>query len=60
VLTTASHEKYANQIADYLGIFDKVIASDRQTNFSGAEKHQRLVERFGKDQSTTQVIPAQI
>lgn len=47
VLTTASHEKYAKQVAEHLGIFNEVMASNGQTNFSGAEKHRLLVERFG-------------
>ncbi|MCR4298136.1 MAG: UbiA family prenyltransferase [Gallionella sp.] len=47
VLTTASHEKYAKQVAEHLGIFNDVMASNGQTNFSGAEKHRLLVERFG-------------
>lgn len=47
VLTTASHEKYAKQVAEHLGIFNDVMASNGQTNLSGAEKHRLLVERFG-------------
>jgi len=47
VLTTASHEKYAKQVADHLGIFNEVMASNGQINVGGAEKHRLLVERFG-------------
>jgi len=47
VLTTASHEKYAKQVAEHLGIFNEVMASNRQINCSGAEKHRLLVKRFG-------------
>jgi 4-hydroxybenzoate polyprenyltransferase len=47
VLTTASHEKYAKQVAEHLGIFSEVMASNEQTNFSGAEKCRLLVDRFG-------------
>lgn len=48
VLTTASHEKYAKQVAAHLGIFNEVMASNRQTNFSGAGKRRLLVKRFGE------------
>jgi len=48
VLTTASHEKYAKQVAAYLGIFNDVMASNKQTNFSGAVKRRLLVKRFGE------------
>lgn len=47
ILTTASHKKYADKVAAYLGIFDEVIASNRESNFSGSVKSRLLVERFG-------------
>jgi 4-hydroxybenzoate polyprenyltransferase/phosphoserine phosphatase len=47
VLTTASHEKYATEVANHLGIFTAVIASNGETNLSGTVKAQLLVERFG-------------
>jgi 4-hydroxybenzoate polyprenyltransferase len=47
VLTTASHEKYAYEVATHLGIFAEVIASNRETNLSGSVKSRLLVERFG-------------
>jgi len=47
LLTTATNEKYANQVAQHLGIFESVMASDAQSNLSGERKHQRLVQRFG-------------
>ena len=47
VLTTASNLKYASRVADYLGIFEDVIASNAQTNVSGERKHRLLIERFG-------------
>ena len=47
VLTTASHEKYAEKVAAHLGIFDEVLASNGQTNLSGTVKSRLLVERFG-------------
>jgi len=47
VLATGADEHIARQIADYLQIFDRVIASDGRTNLTGAVKKQRLVEEFG-------------
>jgi len=36
ILATASHYTYAKQIAEYLGLFDRVIATDGITNLSEA------------------------
>jgi len=47
VLATASDERFANQIADHLKLFDLVLASDGTTNLSGKRKGSRLVELFG-------------
>jgi hypothetical protein len=33
--------------AEYLGVFDEVIASDGQTNLRGASKAEALRQRFG-------------
>ncbi len=38
VLATASHQRVAETIAAHLGIFDTVLASDRETNLRGAVK----------------------
>ncbi|MBW2388883.1 MAG: UbiA family prenyltransferase [Deltaproteobacteria bacterium] len=38
VLATASHQSVAQSIADHLGLFDSVLASDGETNLSGAAK----------------------
>jgi 4-hydroxybenzoate polyprenyltransferase len=46
VLTTASHEKYAHQVARFLGIFDEIIASDSVGNNAGTRKRDTLVCRF--------------
>lgn len=48
ILCTASDRAWAEPIAVHLGLFDEVIASDGQTNLAGAQKAQRLVERFGE------------
>lgn len=38
ILATASNEKYAHAVADHLGIFDKVVASNAVANLSGKNK----------------------
>ena len=40
VLATATHRRFAQQIADHLGVFDEVIASDGEVNLSGSRKRQ--------------------
>lgn len=47
VLCTAADMRTAQAIAQHLGIFDEVIASDGQTNLAAARKADRLVQRFG-------------
>ncbi len=47
VLTTATNERYARQIADHVGLFDEVLASDAKTNLAGLRKLDCLRERFG-------------
>jgi 4-hydroxybenzoate polyprenyltransferase/phosphoserine phosphatase len=47
-LVTAADSKLADQISDFLGIFEEVLASDGDTNLKGKWKSNRLVERFGK------------
>ena len=47
VLCTASDVKYAQQIADHLGLFDEVIASDGETNVSAQCKAELLERRYG-------------
>jgi 4-hydroxybenzoate polyprenyltransferase/hydroxymethylpyrimidine pyrophosphatase-like HAD family hydrolase len=48
VLATASDASIARRIADHLGIFDDVIASDGVTNVKRDAKARALVERFGE------------
>ena len=50
VLCTASDQKFAQAIANYLGLFDEVIASDGKQNMSGEVKASELVKRFGLQQ----------
>ena len=47
VLATGTDERIARQVADHLGLFDKVFGSDGMTNLSGQQKRDRLVEEFG-------------
>lgn len=47
VLATASDIEMATAIADHVGVFSEVIASDGKTNLSGHRKTKALVERFG-------------
>ncbi|MBN6728079.1 UbiA family prenyltransferase [Burkholderia multivorans] len=48
VLATASHAKYAHAIAEYLQLFDEVLATDDRINLSSRQKRDRLVARFGE------------
>lgn len=48
VLATASHHRLADQVAAHLGLFDAVIASDREHNLSAHTKRDVLVERYGE------------
>lgn len=48
ILCTASDELLARPIADHLGLFEDVIASDGRTNMAGADKADALVKRFGE------------
>lgn len=48
VLATGADELLARQVADYLQLFDLVLASDGTTNLSGERKRARLVDEFGE------------
>lgn len=47
-LATASDEKYAHAVAEHLGIFERVFASDGQTNLKGDNKVIALTQAFGE------------
>jgi 4-hydroxybenzoate polyprenyltransferase len=47
-LCTASNEMFAGRVAAHLGIFQGVLASDRDVNLAGATKAARLVAQFGE------------
>jgi 4-hydroxybenzoate polyprenyltransferase len=48
VLCTASDRRYAEQVAEHLGLFGEVLASDGRTNNGGANKAADLVGRYGQ------------
>jgi len=48
ILCTASDLSIATAIAQHLGIFDEVMASDGQLNLGGRNKGEALVRRFGE------------
>ncbi len=47
ILCTASDHVIAQAIADYLGIFDEVMASDGKINLAGTHKAKALRQRYG-------------
>lgn len=48
ILATGTHHKVAQDIANYMGIFDEVIATDEHINMTGPNKQKALLERFGE------------
>ena len=48
VLCTAADRSIAERVAEYLDLFDEVIASDGQTNLRGGLKAEALRRRFGE------------
>lgn len=48
VLCTASDDALAKLVADHVGGFDAVLASDGQRNLSGSQKAQALIELYGE------------
>jgi 4-hydroxybenzoate polyprenyltransferase len=48
VLATAADERIANAVAAQLGVFDRVFASDGESNLKGNHKTQKLVAEFGE------------
>ncbi|MGP8199677.1 MAG: haloacid dehalogenase-like hydrolase [Limisphaerales bacterium] len=48
VLATASDCGMAMPVADYLGLFDEVLASDGKTNLRSTHKLKLLTEKFGE------------
>jgi len=48
VLATASDASVARRVADHVGLFSEVLASDGVTNLKAVRKRDVLVERFGE------------
>ncbi len=48
VLVTASDRRTAESVAECVGLFDEVIASDGRNNLAGDAKREALVQRFGE------------
>ncbi len=48
VLASGCDEKLVRQVADYLRIFDRVLATDGAGNLTGRRKRDLLVAEFGK------------
>lgn len=48
ILATASHNIYANAIADHLGLFSRVLATEGNVNLAASAKRDVLVREFGK------------
>jgi 4-hydroxybenzoate polyprenyltransferase len=48
VLATATHYSYAERISAHLGVFDRVLATDHETNLSAERKRDKLVDVFGE------------
>jgi 4-hydroxybenzoate polyprenyltransferase/phosphoserine phosphatase len=48
VLCTAADRSVAERVAEHLGLFDEVIASDGRTNLRGGAKAEALRQRFGE------------
>ncbi|WVN42016.1 haloacid dehalogenase-like hydrolase [beta proteobacterium MWH-UniP1] len=48
VLCTAADKRVAQAIADHLGVFDEVLASDGTTNNAGANKRAALEAKYGE------------
>lgn len=47
ILATASAQKFAQAVAEHLGIFDKVFATDIRNNLSSHRKAALLVKHYG-------------
>jgi len=47
VLCTGANERIAKRIAEYIGIFEDVIASDHLINNTGEQKRRALESKFG-------------
>ncbi|MZR31704.1 UbiA family prenyltransferase [Sneathiella litorea] len=49
ILATATHQRYANQVAEHLGIFDRVMATEDNFNLKGKNKLTAIKEMLGDE-----------
>jgi phosphoserine phosphatase len=47
VLVTATHQKYAREVAAHVGLFEEVLATDGTANLAGTDKRARLTAEYG-------------
>lgn len=47
ILATGSHERFAEAIADHLGLFDAILATDATCNLTATRKRDALTREFG-------------
>lgn len=47
-LVSGCHQSIATRVADFVGGFDGVLASDAQTNLTGSSKRKALCQKFGE------------
>ncbi len=47
ILATATPRKYADGVANQLGFFNQVLATDEDFNLKGANKEKKLIELYG-------------
>ena len=47
ILATAAHQSIAQAVADHIGLFDQVLATERNHNLKGATKLQAIRENVG-------------
>ena len=48
LLVTGAHMEVARRVADHLGLFDDVLATEGETNLTGGAKLQALIKLFGE------------
>jgi phosphoserine phosphatase len=48
IMVTGAHQRVAEPIAEYLGLFEEVVGTAEGYNMSGLPKAQALVKRYGE------------
>ncbi len=49
ILATAAHDSIGGSVAEHLGLFEKVLASDAKTNLKGKEKLEAIKRHAGEE-----------